>query len=577
MFAVKNLKLKKSLIMLSVTTNLIITSAYSQARSHEDIYPFTPFSTQEVNKRIKFLTEDETPITSVVKIEDLGLRSFQLRDVNKQPWASTYWPLNKGTIADPYTGDGINIFKLGDELSWRNNHKDYLRRVKKFHPKLIEGKLSEEELAKLAPSEKYDLLIGDESFDLTNRIWKYAAQYGQDKYQSFVSKLYWDHPTVKLTAVQAENYVFEKTNSRMSQWEGICHGWATASGVFPRPHSAFSVELTGKNKGKKLTFFPEDLKALASLMFANSIAQDFTRSEGLRCNSAFPKRDKFGRFYDATPDRFSKKFEPRCVGVHPGMLHLAVVNLIGKQQRSFIVEKKLKHPVDNHPMAGYEINYFNVDTKKYGSLFDSIVKRSDFADDPFASFRNRDSKFLLGIKLRLDYVDWMRPRRNITDDAAQDKMDSGEMLYDLELDAKLNIIGGQWRSTEDGTPLFGAASLFVGNNQPNFIWVMSKDWKKSFINNQNLEPWVDTTLPPPASWKTVALKSAHTFMYTEYALFNNEVQKYCPMVNKDVEGSKVDVPCDRIVNKPQPLYNVINQLFELSGNEGFMTDMNKAD
>ena len=67
-----------------------------------------------------------------------------------------------------------------------------------------------------------------------------------------------------------------------------------------------------KKNGKKLKFYPDDLKALASYMFANSKIQDsrnFDKAtqkysgggilmQGLRCNDKKPGVDPWGRFYD---------------------------------------------------------------------------------------------------------------------------------------------------------------------------------------------------------------------------------------------------------------------------------------
>ena len=58
-------------------------------------------------------------------------------------------------------------------------------------------------------------------------------------------------------------------------------------------------------------------------------------SAGLRCNLKNPKKDAWGRFYDDQPDPFNKDHSPRCVGVHPAIWHLGLVNLIGKQDNTY--------------------------------------------------------------------------------------------------------------------------------------------------------------------------------------------------------------------------------------------------
>ncbi len=76
----------------------------------------------------------------------------------------------------------------------------------------------------MAPSEKYDILLGDTSFDLTNRIWAYQEKWGSQKKWGFLSSI--DLPA---------GYRIPEGNSLMAFWEGICHGWAVAAGHSPRP------------------------------------------------------------------------------------------------------------------------------------------------------------------------------------------------------------------------------------------------------------------------------------------------------------------------------------------------------
>src|SRR5690606_31512149 len=151
----------------------------------------------------------------------------------------------------------------------------------------------------------------------------------------------------------------------------------------PRPERTVHFRLPN---GKYLKFYPSDIKGLASLMWAHSLIQDNlviddtgsvmpgsnagVLSQGLRCNDKDAETDEWGRYYDSKPDPFADtdEIEPRCVGVHPAIWHLALVNIIGKQKRSFVVERKVTHEVDNHPMARYKFKYFEPFDGKYGSL-----------------------------------------------------------------------------------------------------------------------------------------------------------------------------------------------------------------
>jgi hypothetical protein len=550
--------MKTKLLCLSVLS----FSALNALADYPEVYPFIPYETKTVIENTARVTEDPNFIKNVRELDKF--RAVELNQFGKRPWGSTYWPLNKGTVADPYNGFGINPLKPAKEVSWETNYSKFNNRREDYHPKIINGELSENDLEKLAPSEKYDLILGDESFDLTNRLWKYAATWGEKKKHGFVSQIHWDmaQEYYRDSSVNHENYVLKELNSLMALWEGICHGWSTAAGTVPRPEHSFEITLDGKNAGKKLKFYPDDIKGLASLFWANSLVQDEIIMEGLRCNEKNPSRDEFGRFYDSKPDAFSKKLEPRCVGVHPAIWHMSTVNLIGKQQRSFIVERKIKSAVDNHPMTGYEIEYFHPDTGKDGSLLNSIVERRHYKDDPFQSARNPEAVKIVGVKFTMKYIDWARPKREERNTPKDDDIVEKKMMYDLELDKNDNIVGGQWRVTEKGKLFLGRLNVFAENNQPDFFWVVPKDFaSKPYMQEMKVEnKWENLRSVPPKDWKNLAQNGAHSFMYTTFPNYPFNVCKVEPVKGGDIK----EVPCTFLTNRPQPMLNVLNKLLELS-------------
>src|SRR5690606_24999070 len=97
-----------------------------------------------------------------------------------------------------------------------------------------------------------------------------------------------------------DGYRIPKANKLMALWEGICHGWAVAAGGSARPLKTVNIRLPN---GKILPFYPDDIKALISLMYANSVVQDNVIVEGLRCDDKRPERDKFGRYIDELPKK----------------------------------------------------------------------------------------------------------------------------------------------------------------------------------------------------------------------------------------------------------------------------------
>jgi hypothetical protein len=523
------------------------------ALAYPQIYPFIPSPTEEIHLKVAEVSEDTAFKKNIFELHQLG---YSQGRAHQQPWTSTYWPLNKGMVADPYRPH-INPFAPARQMRWQRNERRFERRYRRHLQEW--HKLSEAELEELAPSEKYDILLGDSSFDLTHRVWDFIEKIGEGRDQSLVTKIY------PPEGESADRYRIIRERTRFKLWEGICHGWATAAIHFPRPSHQVDIRLPN---GKRLRFYPEDIKALASLLWAHSIIQDnrWLNEEGqpqgggvlyagLRCNEKKPAIDEWGRTYDDSPDRISGNLESRCVGVHPAVWHLALANIMGLQGRSFIVERKIAAPVDNHPLARYSAQYFNPYTGEYGPLERSVVALS--TRDQFYSFRNRDTQKLVGVKLTMTYTDWERPSRESTDAPSQDQLKDVDMYYDLELSSDGTIIGGQWRVTEVGS----AGRIRAERTQPNFFWVIAKDWQKYFKEPEMPQAWTQTTQAPPASWRASARSLAHSFVY--YRTRSYGFNENCEVLDL-VTGREIELPCDLQQERPQPLVNILNRLSELS-------------
>ena len=283
----------KTYLILTLSLSMIATSAFAQMRdsdcdpetdrgcTSEDsavkepnhtIYPYKPFSTSRINERLAYMTENPNFVSDIWEMDRRGLnRATSL----VQPWGGSFWPLFQGGIANTYQDKDTTtfIFTPLQNITWQANVKEYKKRKETVYPRIYD--LSEEDLAKLAPSEKYDLLLGDTSFDLTNRVWAYTEKWGMEKKWGFLSQI--DMP---------EGYRTPNVSKNMALWEGICHGWALGAGYTPRPEHPVNFTLPN---GKKLQIFPSDIKALASMMWANSTIQDNVLLEGNRCNEKNPK------------------------------------------------------------------------------------------------------------------------------------------------------------------------------------------------------------------------------------------------------------------------------------------------
>lgn len=509
----------------------------------KDLYPARPFSTQKINDRVHFLTENST---ALMNLKEMHYKNLYHGRTASQPWGGSYWPLNQGLVANTYQDKDYKtfIFTLLKNTDWRTNYGYYQKRQKKVHP--LAQSLDEKMLAKLAPSEKYDILLGDENFDLTNKLWNYTKIWGEKKKNGFLSMI--DLP---------EGYELPKVSKSMALWEGICHGWAIASGHSPRPEKTVWVTLPN---GKRMPFYPDDIKGLVTLMWGHSLIQDRVMFEGNRCNKKNPPKDKYGRYIDVVMDREDSTLMPRCADTHPGIFHAAMINILGIEGRSFVIDHQTASAIGNQPVGGYDYNYFNPMTGKEGSISNSIISVAEYgAKDPYRSARNPETTHIVGIEMNLIYINWEFPTKKTTNSPKDDHTTNMKFMYDLELNANGDIVGGQWRLTKRGLP-----DIFAPRpNWPDYFWVAPKNWQNDFKGISNLPEWDLTSgMMPPQEYLTAA-KGAHSFIYEESAKFNGGIPHKCN-VYPIGGGAKKMVDCEFRIPKPQPLINVVNKLLEES-------------
>jgi hypothetical protein len=142
------------------------------------------------------------------------------------PWSDSYWPTNRGGIANRWnwpTGEpGGGGFQY---------HLYTLEEVRG---------MSLEQLATLSPAEKYDIARG-----------------------------LFDYPMVK--------WIRKNSSPNAPYWAGICHGWALASIHHPEPRPILATS----PQGIQVPFGSSDIKGLLSQMYADeSDAENFL---GVRC------------------------------------------------------------------------------------------------------------------------------------------------------------------------------------------------------------------------------------------------------------------------------------------------------
>lgn len=351
----------------------------------------------EANDHAQNLVDNGAYLIS--NLSNMDQLSLLKKNLSVKPWSDDYWAIYAGILGKRYA-DSNNIYSS----DWRER-KNYVEEnsVESFMEKNLTDLLS--------PSEKYDLLVGDTQGTLTKSMWS-----------------------------EGEGYY--DRSGKVESWMGICHGWAPAAFMAPRPTQKISV--MAFDQKTVLNFYPSDLKGLTTLLWANAkIRSNFI---GSRCNAKDPATDEVsGRIIDQ-----------QCFDTNPGTWHQAIVNQIGVNDRSFVMDATYDYEVWNQPVYGYEYKYFNVLTgEEQDSWEKAVIELKDYKEDPFKKYRNSLGTHIVGVEMTVEYIVETSPSQAVTDSPEQDASSFATYRYDLEIDDKGNIIGGEWYS----------------NAHPDFMWV----------------------------------------------------------------------------------------------------------
>lgn len=369
--------------------------------------------------------------SNVFAMDAQGLRQGRIRN---QPWSDTYWPIYKGVLGARYADPRFNFTR------W----PDFYRYIQ-ANP--VSSMMSNTDM--LSPAEKYDLLVSRSGSYLTNGMWAEGKSY------------------------------FDQTG-KVETWMGVCHGWAPAAYMVERPLR--KVTVPSADGQRQITFYPADIRGLTSLLWAKASVP--TRFIGGRCGVKTPASSGSGRIQDRS-----------CFDVNPGSWHMAVVNRIGRQKQSFVLDATYDYEVWNQPAIAYRYRYFNPETRVF---FDkpqnATIDLARFASDPFRQFRTNTANKVVGVAMEFTYLVEKDPVQ--TDDGLAGRDDAKSTvtyLYDLELDSRGQILGGEWYQHAHPdflwTPVAGAKPMAPGDVQ---------------INN---DPLWDGTAPLPQTWKEVGKRA----------------------------------------------------------------------
>jgi hypothetical protein len=385
-----------------------------------------------------------------------------------QGWSGSYWPMRNGGISVRYNKNEKNTIGAVDR-----NTGNYLRYYTWSESVFRYSQPSEHKIysanadfaryvdENYSAAEKYDLLVGDLNYTLTN----YMKNDGK-------------------------KYAF---GNDVTGWFGICHGWAPASFYFSKPQH--EVNLLTQN-GMNIRFLPDDIKALTSLFFANASFK--TLFVGNRCEYYYPN-----------PGWFSS---PNCLSLNAGTFIIVLGNHVGRYGKNLIYEPSADPEIWNEPLRNYSFRYYNVFSNKFSPYASSVktpMNQLRASADPYLNYvakSNPKATYAVGVFVKTTHTLYTQLTDLVHDNStAEDKDESMEYDAILELDDNDNILGGEWKHKE----------------HPNFIWYWDESTPIEGISDKDFPSFVWTSSLPDlatkASSKGQPLKAVVNFLVNSAA------------------------------------------------------------
>ncbi len=347
-----------------------------------------------INALSTLFSGNQNILTNAFEIDEKPLKAVKLIE---SPWSGYYWS----------TLNGLLGYRYGDKEFNRN--PTWEARLEFITENPISLYLDNGWLRLLSPSEKYDLLIGN--------------------YKATTTALMWEEGKKEI-----EQY------KKIRDWSGLCHGLAMASLQYPWPK--YSLKLKSADGKYLIKFYPEDIKALGIYHWSGENIP--LKKLGGRCELVSPRTESTGRIKD-----------PNCRDPNPGAFHLALVNRIGIQKKSLIMDSSMDAEVWNYPIVGYNFSFFNLNTGKSNyKIKNSMIPISEFKNDKFPQYRSQLAEHIVGVEAKIEYLTHKKPTQDEKDPSSKDSLVTVIYRYDLELDSKGKIIGGEWYT----------------NRIPDFLW-----------------------------------------------------------------------------------------------------------
>ncbi|KAL7995342.1 putative transglutaminase elicitor [Plasmopara halstedii] len=292
-----------------------------------------------------------------------------------------------------------------------------------------------------SPAEKYALAFGLNATEITYNVSVHHGIESQTKRPKCrhdkTCKLLHNHSRCAIRAGQHEGYC-------IPMWFGLCHAWAPASILEPEPRCP--VTYNG------ITFYPLDLKALITTVYAGAKVQ--TLFTGVRYKGLTNETDEFGRYKNAAQR-----------DMNPGFFHIAMANILGRFNATFVVDVDSSAEVWNQPARGFKV-------------FEQTAMSLEKAAQTFYGLStypwNAAAKSIVYIKSRLSWIAETYTDGGLVSSGRINRFTTGKYYYYiLELDDAGIILGGEW--------VYNSTRY-----HPDFLWIPKARPDLSIVTNIGL-------------------------------------------------------------------------------------------
>ena len=333
----------------------------------------------------------------------------------RKPWSASFFPVRNGVISVRYSPNSSNTIGELSNVGAYVNYYTLLQSIFKYnqpgeHNRMYNTNAFQSYVnSNYSPSEKYDLLLGDHSYSLTNYMKRHS--------QSFA------------------------VNGDVPTWFGICHGVAPAAYYYTKPNRAVTV--TAADGRTLIKFLPDDIKALAAQFWAGVNYR--TRFMGGRCN-----------FY-RTQAGFNT--DMNCKSLNPASVIITLGNWMGIDKKNLILDPNADPEIWNESAYAYEMRYYNPLSNQFSSsasnakvAISQIRNSSDQFLRNLAANASPATTHLAGVFMRLTYA--VNNQLNYDVVSYPDEFKTQGVDAVVELDAYNNLVGGEWKT----------------ESYPNFMW-----------------------------------------------------------------------------------------------------------